>query len=139
MDKRTFCDYIINNKKIIKDVVSLRNYKSLMKTMKSMPNSLKLLLVNLKDLSSSCTASEKQRIKGIIDFIITMYHNLPKNVKVKKGSLEEAYFLLYYMLNDDTACALLEEWELKQDINNSANLIYSHMKKTKPKKCKLLF
>jgi hypothetical protein len=133
MTKTAFGNMLLTKRAIIDDAVTLENFNNFSALLPSMPESLKTLLLDLKDYAQKQNTNELWRIRGIMDLLVSLYVHLPHDEPShqNKKTLNHAYFTLYCMLNTPSIVAKLEEWELKNDLTDVRDILGSNIKPRK--------
>lgn len=130
IDQKLFSDYIVKKQQIIDNAIQLDKFDDLIKKFAKFPKELKELLLDMKEYAQDQDTTEEWRVRGIMDLIISFYNFLPKKKPLpkEKDSLNTAYFNLFYILNDKSIYPRLEEWEIRDDLENVAEIIRQHIK-----------
>ena len=138
LTRKAFSNYIVNKQSIIDKAIGMDAVDEFIDILPSIPKALKTIILDIRDYGQSQTESEEWRVRGSIDLILSFYSSLPEEPsKDKKGSLNNAYFILYYLLNDPIISARLSEWDIKNDIDEVANTLKSQLPKRSTKKQRL--
>ena len=140
LTRKAFSNYIIKKQDILDHAIGMDAFDDYVKVLPKIPKALQHLIIDIRDYGQSQTESEEWRVRGIIDLILAFYTFLPETPivedKGEKGSLNNAYFLLHYLLNDPKISSKLGEWDILTDITEVANTLQTHLPKKRKVRAK---